>query len=49
MDLLKAAAAAAYVNGKAGDLLLRKYGWGFTASDLVEQLPAVLKQLWRML
>ncbi|MEK6854100.1 MAG: NAD(P)H-hydrate dehydratase [Nanoarchaeota archaeon] len=48
MDLLKAAAAAAYVNGKAGDLLLRKYGWGFTASDLVEQLPAVLKQLWRM-
>ncbi len=47
-DLFKAAAAAAYVNGKAGDLLLRKYGWGFTASDLVEKLPEVLKRLWRM-
>ncbi len=46
-NLLKAAAAAAYVNGKAGDLLLQKYGWGFTASDLVEKLPEVLKQLWK--
>ena len=45
-DLFKAACAAAYVNGKAGDLLLRKYGYGFTASDLVEKLPVVLKQLW---
>ncbi|MBI2142866.1 NAD(P)H-hydrate dehydratase [Candidatus Woesearchaeota archaeon] len=45
-DLFKAAAAAAYVNGKAGDMLLRKYGYGFTASDLVEKLPVVLKQLW---
>ena len=44
-DLFKSAAAAAYVNGKAGDLLLRKYGWGFTASDVVEKLPEVLKQL----
>ncbi|MBI2176469.1 NAD(P)H-hydrate dehydratase [Candidatus Woesearchaeota archaeon] len=45
-DLFKAAAAAAYVNGKAGDLLLREYGYGFTASDLLQELPAVLKQLW---
>ena len=45
-DLFKAAAAAAYVNGKAGDLLLQKYGWGFTASDLVEKLPEVLTRLW---
>ncbi len=45
-DLFKAACAAAYVNGKAGDLLLRKYGYGFTASDMVEKLPAVLKPLW---
>lgn len=44
-DLFKAAAAAAYINGKAGDLLLRKYGYGFTASDLVEKLPVILKQL----
>ncbi len=47
-DLFKAAAAAAYVNGKAGDMLLRKYGYGFTASDLVEKLPEVLKRLWKI-
>ncbi len=47
-DLFKAAAAAAYVNGKAGDMLLRKYGYGFTASDLVEKLPVMLKQLWKL-
>jgi len=45
-DLFKAACAAAYVNGKAGDLLLKKYGYGFTANDLVEKLPVVLKRLW---
>ena len=45
-DLFKAACAAAYVNGKAGDSLKQKYGWGFTASDLLEKLPTVLKQLW---
>ncbi len=45
-DLFKAACAAAYANGKAGDLLLGKYGWGFTASDLLEKLPEVLKRLW---
>ena len=44
-DLFKAAAAAVYANGKAADQLLKKYGYGFTASDLVEKLPAVLKQL----
>ncbi len=44
-DLFNAACAAAYVNGRAGDLLLRKYGYGFTASDLIEKLPVVLKQL----
>ncbi len=47
-NLFKAAAAAAYANGKAGDLLLRKYGYGFTASDLVEKLPEVLKRLWKL-
>ena len=45
-DLFRAACAAAYVNGKAGDLLMKKYGWGFTASDLVDKLPAALKPLW---
>ena len=45
-DLFKAACAAAYANGKAGDLLLKKYGWGFTASDMVDKLPAALKPLW---
>lgn len=45
-DLFKSACAAAYANGKAGDLLLKKYGYGFTASDLLNELPAVLKGLW---
>ena len=45
-DLFKAACAAAYANGKAGDLLKQKYGWGFTASDLLEKLPVVLKRLY---
>ena len=47
-DLFKAACAAAYANGKAGNLLLKKYGWGFTASDLIEKLPTILKRLWKI-
>jgi ADP-dependent NAD(P)H-hydrate dehydratase / NAD(P)H-hydrate epimerase len=45
-NVFKAASAAAYVNGKAGDNLFRRYGYGFTASNLVEELPVVLKQFW---
>lgn len=47
-NLFKSAAAASYVNGRAGDLLLKKYGYGFTASDLLQGLPVVLKKLWEI-
>ncbi len=45
-DAVKAASAAAYVNGKTGDLLLKKYGYGFTASDLLEKAPGILKHFY---
>jgi NAD(P)H-hydrate repair Nnr-like enzyme with NAD(P)H-hydrate dehydratase domain len=32
------------VNGKAGELLTREQGFGFTASDLARALPRVLKR-----
>ncbi len=47
-DLFKAACAAVYANGKAADVLLKKYGYGFTASELLDTLPASLKQLWKI-
>jgi NAD(P)H-hydrate epimerase len=43
-DPYMAAACAAYVNGKAGELLTREQGFGFTASDLARALPRVLKR-----
>ena len=39
----KAACAAAFINGVAGELASRKYGVGMTASDLINEIPAVLK------
>ena len=41
---LAAAKAALYANGKAADALLRKYGYGFTASDLLEKVPEALRR-----
>lgn len=46
-DLFKAAAAAVYANGKAADALVPKYGYGFTASDLLQKLPKVLQKLYQ--
>ncbi|MBS3168932.1 NAD(P)H-hydrate dehydratase [Candidatus Woesearchaeota archaeon] len=43
-DLFKSAAAAAYINGLVGDLLLRKKkGYSFIASDLIEDLGKIQK------
>ncbi|MBI4152274.1 NAD(P)H-hydrate dehydratase [Candidatus Woesearchaeota archaeon] len=43
-DLFKSAAAAAYINGLIGDLLLRKKrGYAFIASDLIEDLGKIQK------
>lgn len=41
---MNAVKAALYANGKAADALLRKHGYGFTASDLLEEVPQVLKK-----
>ncbi|THE63749.1 NAD(P)H-hydrate dehydratase [Salinadaptatus halalkaliphilus] len=41
-DPLEAAAAAAHVNGLAGERLAATEGHGFLASELLEEIPAVL-------
>ncbi|MBD3249595.1 NAD(P)H-hydrate dehydratase [Candidatus Woesearchaeota archaeon] len=48
-DMFKSAVNAAYLNGKAGDYLLRQKGYGFTASDMLDVIPAVKKRIirWR--
>ncbi|MEM3154362.1 MAG: NAD(P)H-hydrate dehydratase [Candidatus Woesearchaeota archaeon] len=42
-----AAYAAAYINGKTADILYKKMGFGYLASDLVKTLPLVLKRYQR--
>lgn len=39
---LEAACAAAYINGKAGELVSKKYGESVLASDIFEFLPKVI-------
>ncbi len=43
-DLFTSARIAAYVNGKAGELLCKKLGFGYLASDLVAVFPLILKK-----
>ncbi|WP_199174931.1 NAD(P)H-hydrate dehydratase [Halegenticoccus soli] len=38
----EAAAIASYANGRAGDLAFEKRGYGFTASQMVDELPLAL-------
>lgn len=42
---LHAACAAAFINGKIGDSLLKKMGYGFIASDIIPQIPFWVKKL----
>ncbi len=44
---LEAACAAAFVSGKIGDSLRKKMGYGFTASDMVKEVPHWTKRLLR--
>ncbi len=46
-DAFRAACAAVYCNGRAADLLFRKKGFGYLASDMVEMIPTVLKRFQR--
>ncbi len=48
-NLFTSAVAATYVNGKAADLLYRKKGFGYIASDLVEAIPLVLRKFQRQI
>ncbi|OIO44577.1 NAD(P)H-hydrate dehydratase [bacterium (Candidatus Gribaldobacteria) CG10_big_fil_rev_8_21_14_0_10_37_21] len=41
-DPFLAAKAAAYINGKAGELAGKKFGWGTLATDVVDNIPAVI-------
>ncbi len=43
-DPFKAATAAAFVNGTAGDLAFADKGYGLLATDVVENIPRVMKE-----
>ncbi|MCX8179621.1 MAG: NAD(P)H-hydrate dehydratase [Candidatus Aenigmarchaeota archaeon] len=43
VDAFTAACAAAYINGLAGERASKKYGESVMASDLIEEIPAVIK------
>lgn len=47
VETFTAACAAAYVNGKSGELAAKKYSEGILASDLIEEIPKVIKQVIR--
>ncbi len=42
-DPFEAATIAAYANGRAGDLLFEARGYGFTASQMLSELPLALR------
>jgi NAD(P)H-hydrate epimerase len=44
VDPFEAACAAAYINGKAGELAARKWGESTIASDLLREIPQAIKQ-----
>ena len=44
-DLYLAAKAGSYINKKAGERLFAKVGYYFNASDLVDEIPIVIKEL----
>ncbi len=46
-DAFLAARVAAYVNGKAGELLYKKMGFGYLASDLMSVFPEILRRFQR--
>jgi NAD(P)H-hydrate epimerase len=44
IETFTSACAAAYVNGKAGELAARKFGESMIASDLIEEIPRVIRK-----
>ncbi len=45
VNLFDAAYYAAFINGKAGDICYSEKGYGLITSDIIEKIPAVLKQV----
>jgi NAD(P)H-hydrate epimerase len=43
-DAFKAATAAAFVNGSAGDIAFAEKGYGLLATDIVEKIPTVTRE-----
>ncbi|MCX8207225.1 MAG: NAD(P)H-hydrate dehydratase [Methanothrix sp.] len=41
-DAMRAAAAAAFVNGRAGDLVYREKDFGMVATDLIDKIPEAM-------
>ncbi len=48
-DAFRAACAAVFVNGTAADVLYKKKGFGYLASDLVKVIPEVLKKFQKQI
>ncbi len=48
VEPFKAACLASFVNGLAGDLLLKKYGYSYTAMDLIVKIKEVINFLYKM-
>ena len=44
-QLFNSAAAAAYLNGKAGEMAAKKKGNSLVATDLIEELPAIIRKM----
>jgi len=44
VDPFEAACAACFINGMAGNLAAKKYGEGLMASDLIDEIPNVIKR-----
>jgi len=40
---LEAAACSAFINGAAGDLAFKEFGYGLLATDVIDYIPAVMK------
>ncbi|MEM7821382.1 MAG: NAD(P)H-hydrate dehydratase [Candidatus Aenigmatarchaeota archaeon] len=47
VDVFTAACAAAYINGKSGEIAAKKYSEGIITSDLIEEIPNVIKNFIR--